>query len=94
MFHETDAHLVLFSSFASSRRIASFARGERAAHNGKSYLLSIKAAHNTGLSIFGFIKVLIFGVNFFENTPKKEPPKADFSARTPSDGVLPVRHKG
>ena len=50
MFHETDARLVPSSSFTSSRRNASFARGALAAHNGKSYCfpskqLTIRAFH-------------------------------------------------
>jgi len=50
IFHETDARLVHSSSFASSRRNASFARGALAAHKGKSHCfpsrqLTIRAFH-------------------------------------------------
>ena len=50
IFHETDARLVHSSSFARSRRNASFARGALAAYKGKSHCfpsrqLTIRAFH-------------------------------------------------
>ena len=61
---------------------------------GQIILLSIKAAHNTGLSFFCFTHQLTFCIKNYWWPLKNCSLWADISSRKPMVGFLPVRFKG